>query len=232
MSFETQINNLVTAIATDMNGVDSRAGNLAGLATTDKTSLVNAVNEVLAAVGAGGTITVDAITDATVVGKALVRAVNAAGARAAIGASDLVLGTTASTAKAGNYQPAASDISNATSVGQGLITATDAAAVRVLLSIMSSAETNSAITAAVAEVVGAAGASYDTLVEIQGLLEADDSAIGTLTTLIGQRVATTAGQGLDSTSKQNARDNIDVYSKAEIGSVTADFVAVYNAARA
>jgi hypothetical protein len=234
MSLETQINDLATTIATDLNGVDSRAGNLASLQTVDKASLVAAINEVLAAVGSGGSITADSITDATTVGKALIRAVNAAAARSAIGAgtSNLVVGTGATDAKAGNYQPAAADISNATTIGRGILTSVDAAAVRVLLSVMSSAETNSAITTAVANVVGGAGAAYDTLVELQGILQADDSAIGNLTTLIGQRVATTAGQGLDATAKQNARDNIDVYSKTQIGSVTADFVATYNAARA
>ena len=234
MSLKTQIDDLAVAIATDLNGVDARAGSLAALTTSDQSSLVAAINEVKTAVGSGGNITADSITDATTVGKALIRAVNQAGARAAIGAgtSDLQIGTTGSTAKAGNYQPAAADISNSTTIGQNLITATDAAAVRVLLSVMSTAETNIAITTAVANVVGGAGEAYDTLVELQAILQADDSALNNLTTLIGQRVATTASQGLDATSKQNARDNIDVYSKAEIGDIAADFVATYNAARA
>jgi hypothetical protein len=48
------------------------------------------------------THTADGLTDATVTGKALVRAVDAAAARALIGASTLALGTTATTAMAGN----------------------------------------------------------------------------------------------------------------------------------
>ena len=89
------------------------------------------------------------------------------------------------------------------------------------------------VTSAVAAVVGGAGAAYDTLVEIQGLLSTNDGAIATITTALGNRVRTdTNAQGLDSTQKANARTNIDVYSKAEIGDVAADFVAVFNAARA
>jgi hypothetical protein len=144
-----------------------------------------------------------------------------------------VIGTGAGDAKAGNYQPTAANISDSTTIGRGVVTAADAAAVRTLLSIYSQTETNTAITNAVAAVVGGAGASYDTLVEIQALLEADDSAIDTLTTALGNRVRTdTNAQALDPTQKSNARTNIDVYSKAEIGDVTADFVAVFNAARA
>ena len=232
---EQQITDLAVEIATAINEVDTRASNLASLTTTDKASLVAAINEVMAAVGAGGAITIDSVTDATTVVKALVRAANAAAARSAIGAgtSNLALGSTGADAKPGNYQPTAANISDSTSIGRGVVTAADAAAVRTLLSIYSQTETNSAITSAVAAVVGGAGASYDTLVEIQALLEADDGAIATLTAALGNRVRTdTNAQGLDSTQKANARTNIDVYSKTEIGDVTADFVAVFNAARA
>jgi len=48
------------------------------------------------------THTADGITDATVTGKALMRVVDAAAARTLIGASTLALGTTATTAMAGN----------------------------------------------------------------------------------------------------------------------------------
>ena len=235
MSLATQIDDLAVAIATDINGVDARAGNLSSLTTTDKASLVAAINEVMAAVGAGGSITADSISDATTVGKALIRAANQAAGRLAIGAgtSNLVIGTGGSDAKAGNYQPAAANISDSTSIGRSVITAADAAAVRTLLSVLSSTETNSAITDAVAAVVGGAGASYDTLVEIQGLLSSNDGAIATITTALGNRVRTdTNAQGLDSTQKANARTNIDVYSKAEIGDITSDFAATFAAARA
>lgn len=58
------------------------------------------------------THTVDGITDATVTGKALVRATDAAAARAAIGATNLTLGTTAGTALAGNYVPPPAPVSS------------------------------------------------------------------------------------------------------------------------
>lgn len=55
-----------------------------------------------------------------------------AAARASIGAgtSSLAIGTSSTTAKAGNYQPTAANISDSSAVGRSVVTATDAAAAR------------------------------------------------------------------------------------------------------
>lgn len=86
-------------------------------------------------IGGGGASTVEELTDATTVGKAVIKATDAAAARSAIGAgtSSLALGTTSSTAKAGDYQPTAENISNATTVGRNVLKATDAAAARTAI---------------------------------------------------------------------------------------------------
>lgn len=64
--------------------------------------------------GGGGpvNIVVDNITDASAIGKNVMKAADQAAARTAIGAgtSSLALGTTAGTAKAGNYAPAWGDV--------------------------------------------------------------------------------------------------------------------------
>lgn len=75
------------------------------------------------------------ITDSTVTGRALITATDAAAARSTMGAgtSSLVLGTTSSTAKAGDYQPSSANISDSTEVGRSLLTAADAAAARATL---------------------------------------------------------------------------------------------------
>lgn len=77
------------------------------------------------------------ISDGTSTGRALVTATDAAAARNAIGAgtSSLGLGATSTTAKRGDYAPAAADISDATSVGRGVLTATSPAAGRSALGI-------------------------------------------------------------------------------------------------
>lgn len=60
MSLQTRLNDLITALGTDYKQfrtwiTGSTTGDLTGLTTTDKTSLVAAINEVQAEVGAGGT---------------------------------------------------------------------------------------------------------------------------------------------------------------------------------
>lgn len=59
--------------------------------------------------GGGGDITASQITDSTAIGRQVLTATDAAAARTAIGAgtgtSNLAIGTTATTAKAGNYAP-------------------------------------------------------------------------------------------------------------------------------
>ncbi|UEM46153.1 hypothetical protein SEA_PINKCREEK_93 [Mycobacterium phage Pinkcreek] len=58
-----------------------------------------------------------------------------ANARTAIGAgtSNLALGTTSTTAKAGDYQPTAANISDATATGRSVLTAADATAARTAI---------------------------------------------------------------------------------------------------
>lgn len=66
--------------------------------------------------GAGGVApTVDTLSGATATGKAVMKAVDAAAARTAIGAgtSSLAVGTTAATAKAGNYVPTSAEVAAA-----------------------------------------------------------------------------------------------------------------------
>lgn len=89
--------------------------------------------------GGGGSVTSAQIADATDIGKSLLTAATQAAARTAIGAgignSNLVVGTSATQAKAGNYQPAAANISDAGAFGRQLLQAADQAAAKTLLGI-------------------------------------------------------------------------------------------------
>lgn len=62
--------------------------------------------------GGGDPVTVDTLSGATTTGKSLMKVANAEAARTAIGAgtSNLQLGATASTAKAGNYTPTIAEV--------------------------------------------------------------------------------------------------------------------------
>lgn len=89
-----------------------------------------------------------------------------------------------------------------------------------------------AIASAKDDILGGAGEAYDTLQELKLLLDSTDGDLSALTIAIGKRVSTEASQGLTTQEKQNARDNIDVYSKSEIGTPDTDFVATLNTAMA
>lgn len=132
MSLALQLSNLATRIGTEFKSVRTSMGSLTSLSTTDKSSLVSSINEVYATVSSGGSILADAITDATTVGKSVLRASDATAARAAIGAgtSNLVVGTTASTAKAGNYVPTWGEVSSKPAV---IAAGVDAAAARTAI---------------------------------------------------------------------------------------------------
>lgn len=232
MSLVTQINSALTRIGTEFKTVYGRQGDLASLATTDKTSLVAAINEVDAAVGSGGTITADSITDATTTGKSVLRAVDAAAARSAIGAgtSNLVLGTTAGTAKAGDWKPAAVDITDSTTTGRALVTATDVAAARTTLDTYSKAETDAAAAAAASAIVDSAPGALDTLNELAAALGDDPNFAATTSTALGNRLRVDAAQTLSAGQKQQGQDNLDVYSRAQIGDPSTDFVTVFESA--
>jgi len=149
---------LAATVQTSLGKADTAlqavASNLISDATTIGRSVLTAADAaaVRSAIGAGvsnvvvGTTTGTAlsgtyapastnISDSTTVGRGLLTAATADAARAVIGAgtSSLTLGTTSSTALAGNYTPSSASISDATAVGRGLLTAVDAAAARTLI---------------------------------------------------------------------------------------------------
>lgn len=135
MSLVTQVSDLATRIGTEIKGLKSTTGLLTNLTTTDKTTLVAAINEVRAnAAAGGGDVTTANITDATALGRNIIKGADGPAVRSLIGAgtgsSNLAIGTTGTTAKAGDYQPTAADISNATAIGRTVLTAADGPAVR------------------------------------------------------------------------------------------------------
>ncbi len=73
------------------------------------------------------------ISDATTVGRNVLKAVDAAAARTAIGASSLAIGTTGTTAAAGNHTHTAANITDSTTVGRAVMTAATAAAARTAI---------------------------------------------------------------------------------------------------
>lgn len=108
--------------AADNAAVRTLIGAGTGTVKTVNNTAPDANGNVTVATSAGS-VASTGITDSTSVGRSLLTAADAAGARTAIGAgtSSLALGTTASTAKAGNYQPTAAQISDATATGRAML---------------------------------------------------------------------------------------------------------------
>lgn len=186
MSLQTRLSDFITAVGTDYKQLrtwitGSSSGDLTGLTTTDKTSLVAAVNEVKA--GNSG---------------------------APPDASETVKGVV--------------ELATLLEVAAGLDT-TRAVTVEGVRQERLALKT---------EILGAGvPAALDTLDELAAALADDASYASTVTTALGNRLRVdTALQGLDATQQGNARTNIDVYSKTELGNPETDLVALYTTAKA
>lgn len=187
MSLITQLGNLITAIGTDYKTLrtwiaGSSSANLTGLTTTDKTSLLAAINEV-------------------------------------------------------NAKPTGSNPVDATETVKGIVE------LATLAEVTTGTDTTRAVTVAgvrqerialKAEILGAGvPAALDTLDELAAALGDNASYAATITTALANRVRTdVSNQGLTTTEQGNARTNIDVYSKTEIGNPETDLVSLYTTAKA
>jgi len=169
------------------------------------------------------THTVSQISDATATGQALVTATDAAAARDAIGAGDssLVIGTTSTTAKAGDYAPSSNDITDATATGKGILTATDATAARAVIgagtSNLAIGTTNT--TAKAGDYAPSAANISDATTTGRTLLTAADAA--TARTAIGAgtsnlTIGTTTGTAADAAATTTA-----IAAKADTSALTA-----------
>lgn len=78
-TLEARVQAALTQVGDDIQELRSRAGALASLTTTDKSSLVAAINEIKAGGGGGGATTLDGLTDAVVSSHAAGRLLQADG---------------------------------------------------------------------------------------------------------------------------------------------------------
>lgn len=160
LSLQDQVTNLALRISTECKALRLNTGALTGLPTTNKSSIVAAINELAVLVANAG-----AILD---------------------------------TAGAG--------VVNRTWSADKIITE---------LGVVKN------------QILGGASGAFDTLLEIEAKLSSSDGVIGSLTTLIGEKVSYAAAQTLTEVQKQQARDNIGAVSKELIGDLNTDFVATF-----
>ncbi|QSL67867.1 hypothetical protein [Nocardia phage P3.1] len=241
MSLVTQLTDVITRIATEFNAHNTKMGALASLTTTDKTSLVNAINEVQSEVGGGGgatnlgatlsatqtVITSDTGTDATI--------------PAADGTNAGVMTSAMQTKLAGIE--AAADVTDAANVGSS-INGTTAKTTPVgadLLALIDTEASNGLKKITVtnlaafinAILVDTAPGTLDTLNELAAALGDDPNFATTINTALGNRVRVdTAAQGLNGTQQSNARTNIAAAGSADVGDTTRNFVTDFETALA
>jgi len=222
MSLQTRISDLITAIGTDIKSIralitgSGTGTTLAALTTTDKTSLIAAINEVQSEVGGGGWSAVDASETVkgivelatlaeTATGTDSTRAVTAAGVRqerTALKAEILGAGVPGALDTLDELAAALADDANY------------AASVTTALSNKQPLDAD--------------------LTSIAGQTSAADKylyATGAQTWTLG--TITSAARGLlDDTDVATMRATLSVYSQTELGNPETDLVALYTTAKA
>lgn len=96
-------------------------------------------------------------------------------------------------------------------------------------SVYSSSKTQAQIDAKVAALVASAPAALDTLKELSDALGGDASFAATTATALGNRLRVDASQTLTSGQKTFGQNNLDVYSKTDVGNVDTNFVNAFEA---
>ena len=224
MSLQTNLQDLATRIATECKALrtlmNNNAGDLSALTTTQKGNLVAAINELVSSIGA------------------------------ATGETDLSLGTNNATSLI--IQSSTGDnvtLSAATALLAGLLSGADK---DKLDNIAASATANSAdatlldranhtgtqlhstisdfdtaVNALIEAVIDSAPAALDTLNELAAALGDDPNFSATITTALGNRLRFDAAQTLDAGEQSQAQDNLNVYSRTELGDPTTNFVTTF-----
>jgi hypothetical protein len=226
MTLETRLQELAQASGTGDKAlrvlINGNAADLTALATTDKTSLVNALNEIHGAIATASGID-DATTSTSSVWSSSKTSTEIATARAGAVADAIDDGAPSTTT-------AWSSSKTDTEITSAVADVIDDAAPAATGSTLSASAIAAAIANAKSELIGGADTLADTLGELQALIQDTDSDVSAITTALANRVRVDAAQGLNSTQQAQARTNIAAAAAADLGNTDRDLVADYNAA--
>lgn len=203
MTTEQRLADLIAAVGADYKSVGVKIGSLSSLSTTNKTSIVLALNEVFAAIGGAGAV----IDDTTA---SLLK----------------VFSSTKTTALIQLVWDAVGDKSTLSTTAKTSLVA----AVNELYTTITAQYSNGTIDTKIAalktELVGGAASALDTFAELATALGNDPTFASTLATQMSKRVRFDAAQTLTTGEKLQACQNIG------IGNPDVDLVALYTAAKA
>lgn len=226
MTLETRLQELAQAAGTGDKALrvllNGNVADLSALVTTDKSSLVAALNEISASLATAAGID-DNTTAPTTTWSSTKTSTEIAAARSGAVADAIDDGAPA-VGTAWSSSKTASEIDTAAA---GVV---DDVATSSTTTTLSANAILAAIANAKSELIGGADAAYDTLVEIQNLLQDNDGALAAINTGLANRVRFDEAQSLTGTQQTTARTNIGAAAAADLGNTDRDLAADYAAA--
>lgn len=240
MSLVTQLNAVLTRIATEFKAHLAIMGQLSNLTTADKTNLVAAINEAAASGGGGGStnltisrngvqvvVNSDTGTDATIPA--------ADGTNAGVMTSTMQLklagietgAEVTSTAKVD--AAGAVMVSDTSTAGMGFVVDEDDMASNSATKVPTQQSVKAYADALVAALVDSAPETLNELSELAAAIGNDPNFATTLAAEMGVRLRFDTAQSLTGTQQTQGQSNLSVYSRAQIGDPETDFVAVFEA---
>lgn len=217
ITFSQQLGTFATRVGTECKSLHTIAGKLANLTTTDKASLVAAINEIKSSAGAIST------------------SLNALTARVSTAESNISNNTGDIATVQGAIQTLNGSVSEIESALEELEAAV-ASATEIsdtttgTSKTWSSTKINNELTAAKTEVkndiLGGAGTAYDTLQELAALIQTSQGEIDALEKLAAGHVKFDAAQSLTTTQQTQARTNIGAASASDMTSIKSRMTAV------
>ena len=200
---------LATRVGTELKKVYGTVGKLAELKTSDKTTIVAAINEAVDSISAAQTTLNGYATRlSTVESKASTNASGITAAKGNITTLQTSLGTLQTDLKA------LQDKVNS----QSEIDDTAAATNKTYSSSKIKSEITAAKQAVKNDLLGGAGAAYDTLKELADLITSNKDAIDALKAVAVGHVKFDAAQSLTDVQKKQARDNIGAATASDVTS--------------
>lgn len=210
-TFAEQISNLATRVGTECKTLHTKIGDLTQLGTSDKTSVIKAINEVKTAA-----------TSLQTSLNELTSRVTAAEGTANTNKGDV----TTLKGQVSTLQTTVSELESAVDTLEGQIASSTNINDETPSSTTtySSNKINSEITAAKqavkTELLGGAGEAYDTLKELADLIQTNGSAIDALEALAAGHVKFDGAQTLTEEQKTQARTNIGAAGSTELSTVS------------
>lgn len=202
-----QINSLATRIGTECKTLRTQIGTLTSLSTSDKTSLVGALNEVRTAANSLSSSVNSLSTRMTAAeGTANTNKSDVAGLKLSVSTLQSSLSKLE-----GEVSAIQGLVESQTNINDSLASSTTTYSSSKIESVVTEAKQ-----AVKNDLLGGAGAAYDTLKELADLIQTNASAIGSLKAIAAGHVRFDQAQSLGDPQKQQARTNIGAAAASDL----------------